>query len=146
MMKLRHLVLSLAVTAGCSGTSPDATTTDGAADAPTDTAILSDAPIETASDARDGSVGRDAPAEGATGAFACGPKTCTYPAEYCLVSSGGPAGSTTTYECKPAPTECAGVATCACIDPSLKSACGTSPGSTACKVRDGGIEASCLRA
>ena len=140
------LLLSLSCAlAGCGSSSSSSTpavadsSSDAAQDGASDTST--DASTEASSE-----TSSEAAGDVASGTFACGGKTCTFPGEYCRVDSGGPAGSTTTYACKPAPAACAGVATCACIDAEMKASCGTSPGSTMCKARDGGIQADCLRA
>ena len=133
----------LVLFAGCGGassTSPtsSADTSTESGDASTET--TGETAYEAAADAPDVTI------DAKPGTFSCGSKTCTFPAEYCLISSGGPVGAETSYACKPAPAACGGIATCACVDAELKILCGGPSSETACKVRDGGVEANCFRA
>jgi hypothetical protein len=48
--------------------------------------------------------------------FTCGPTlSCQKNAQYCHTTSGGPAGSTTTYQCRATPTACLPTPTCMCL-------------------------------
>lgn len=48
--------------------------------------------------------------------FACGPTLlCQKNAQYCHQMTGGPVGSTTSYQCRATPTSCLPAPTCACL-------------------------------
>lgn len=67
------------------------------------------------------------------GGFACGDAlTCDPSADYCQSFTGGPAGSPTTYECRPLPAACGGAITCeTCFDPASDPSGGSCSGDAA---------------
>ncbi|MDP3276714.1 MAG: hypothetical protein Q8Q09_16060 [Deltaproteobacteria bacterium] len=60
--------------------------------------------------------GADAARDASTATFACGPSAlCTRGSQYCEVFSGGAAGSSTRYTCRPLPAACPAPTTCDCV-------------------------------